>query len=301
MTTALGGCGTAIVTPFTRDGSVDVEALRKLVGWQIEEGIDFLVPCGSTGEAQTLSVEERVLVVGTVVEAAAGRVPVMAGASHNDTRQAVDEARRMSGLGVTWLLSATPWYNKPTPEGLFRHFSAVADAATVPVCLYNIPGRSGVNMRPDTVLRLAAHPNIIGIKESSGDLAQVQHLLLGRPEGFGVLSGEDWMTLAIIAAGGDGLISVASNEIPRLMARLVDTARRGRLAEAREILYLVLPLLEANFLETNPAPVKAALAAMGRIENVLRLPLVPLSESRRAPLLAALREAGIEPAGLAAR
>ena len=227
MTTALGGCGTAIVTPFTRDGAVDVEALRKLVDWQIEEGIDFLVPCGSTGEAQTLTVEERVLVAGTVVEAAAGRVPVMAGASHNDTRQAVDEARRMSGLGVTWLLSATPWYNKPTPEGLFRHFSAVADAATVPVCLYNIPGRSGVNLRPDTVLRLAAHPNIIGIKESSGDLAQVQHLLLGRPEGFAVLSGEDWMTLAIIAAGGDGLISVASNEIPRLMARLVDSARAG--------------------------------------------------------------------------
>lgn len=301
MTIALRGCGTALVTPFARDGSVDVEAIRKLVAWQIEEGIDFLVPCGSTGEAQTLTADERTRVVRTVVEAAAGRVPVMAGASHNDTRQAVEEARRMSGLGVTWILSATPWYNKPTPEGLSRHFTAVADAATVPVCLYNIPGRSGVNMRPDTVLRLAGHGNIVGIKESSGDLAQVQHLLLGRPDGFAVLSGEDWMTLAIIAAGGDGLISVASNEIPRLMARLVAASRRGRLDEAREILYLVLPLLEANFLETNPAPVKAALAAMGRIEDVLRLPLVPLSESRRAPLLAALREAGVEPAGAAAR
>lgn len=301
MTIALKGCGTALVTPFLRDGSVDVEAIRKLVAWQIEEGIDFLVPCGSTGEAQTLTADERTRVVRTVVEAAAGRVPVMAGASHNDTRQAVEEARRMSGLGVTWLLSATPWYNKPTPEGLYCHFTAVADAATVPVCLYNIPGRSGVNMRPDTVLRLAGHGNIAGIKESSGDLAQVQHLLLGRPDGFAVLSGEDWMTLAIIAAGGDGLISVASNEIPRLMARLVAASRRGRLDEAREILYLVLPLLEANFLETNPAPVKAALAAMGRIEDVLRLPLVPLSESRRAPLLAALREAGVEPAGAAAR
>ncbi len=297
MTTALGGCGTAIVTPFAPDGSVDVEALRKLAAWQVEEGIDFLVPCGSTGEAQTLSAEERMLVVRTVVETVAGRVPVMAGATHNDTREAVAEARRMSGLGVTWLLSATPYYNKPTPEGLVQHFTAVADAATVPVCLYNVPGRTAVNLRPETVLRLAEHPNIRGIKEASGDLPQVQHLLLGRPEGFAVLSGEDNLTLAVMAAGGDGLISVASNEIPALMTRLVQLARRGRMAEARELFYQALPLLEANFLETNPAPVKAALAAMGRIENRLRLPLVPLSEPRRAPLLAALREAGVEPAG----
>lgn len=301
MTTTLRGCGTALVTPFTAQGTVDVEALRKLVEWQIEEGIDFLVPCGSTGEAQTLSAEERQLVVRTVVEAAHGRVPIMAGATHNDTRQAVDEARRMSGLGVTWLLSATPYYNKPTPEGMVRHFTAVADAATVPICLYNVPGRTAVNLKPETVLRLAEHPNIIGIKESSGDLAQVQHLLLGRPDGFGVLSGEDWMTLAIIAAGGDGLVSVASNEIPRSMSQLVRRCLRGQLAEAREILYQVLPLLEANFLETNPAPVKAALAAMGRIQDVLRLPLVPLSEPRRPPLLAALRAAGVEPAELVAR
>lgn len=301
MTTALRGCGTAIVTPFTQDQDVDVEALRKLAEWQIEEGIDFLVPCGSTGEAQTLSAEERRLVVSTVVESARGRVPVMAGATHNDTREAVEEARRMSELGVTWLLSATPYYNKPTPEGLVRHFTAVADAAGVPVCLYNVPGRTAVNMKPETVLRLAEHPNIAGIKESSGDLAQVQHLLLGRPEGFAVLSGEDWMTLAIIAAGGDGLVSVASNEIPRRMTQLVRRCLRGQLAEAREILYDVLPLLEANFLETNPAPVKAALAAMGRIQNVLRLPLVPLSEQRRPPLLAALRAAGVEPAEVVTR
>ncbi len=301
MTIALRGCGTALVTPFTREGAVDVEALRRLVEWQIGEGIDFLVPCGSTGEAHTLSAEERELVVATVVETVAGRVPVMAGATHNDTRQAVAEARRMSGLGVTWLLSATPYYNKPTPEGLFRHFTAVADAAAVPVCLYNVPGRTAVNMKPDTVLRLAAHPNIIAIKESSGDLAQVQHLLLGRPDGFAVLSGEDWLTLAIITAGGEGLVSVASNEIPRLMTQMVFRALRGQVEDAREILFQVLPLLEANFLETNPAPVKAALAAMGKIQNVLRLPLVPLSEHRRAPLLAALREAGVETATLAAR
>ncbi len=293
--TTLQGCGTALVTPFQPDGTVDVEALRKLVLWQIEEGIDFLVPCGSTGEAVTLSPAERELVVGTVVQTAAGRVPVMAGATHNDTRQAVEEARRMSSLGVTWLLSATPYYNKPTPEGLFRHFTAIADASSVPVCLYNVPGRTAVNLKPETVIRLSGHPNIIGIKESSGDLAQVQHLLLGRPEGFSVLSGEDWMTLAVIAAGGDGLVSVASNEIPKLMSQLVRRSLRGQVAEARDILYQVLPLLEANFIETNPAPVKAALAAMGRITNQLRLPLVPLSETRRPPLLAALREAGVEP------
>lgn len=292
--TLLGGCGTALVTPFTPAGDLDLPALQRLVEWQIEEGIDFLVPCGSTGEAVTLGTEERDRVVSTVVATARGRVPVMAGATHNDTRLAVEEARRISGLGVTWLLSATPYYNRPTPEGLVRHFTAVADAATVPVCLYNVPGRTGCNMRPETVLKLSAHPNIIGIKESSGDLAQVQHVLLGRPEGFAILSGEDWMTLAIIAAGGGGLISVASNEIPKLMSTLVRHCLRGRIAEARDVLYLVLPLLEANFLETNPGPVKAALAAMGRIENVLRLPLVPLSESRRAPLLAALREAGVE-------
>ena len=293
--TMLRGCGTALVTPFRPDGSVDLEALRQLVEWQIEEGIDFLVPCGSTGEAVTLSPAERELVVGTVVETVAGRVPVMAGATHNDARQAAGEARRMSRLGVTWLLSATPYYNKPTPEGLYRHFIAVAEAASVPVCLYNVPGRTSVNMKPETVLRLASHPNIVGIKESSGDLAQVQHLLLGRPEGFAVLSGEDWMTLAIIAAGGDGLVSVASNEIPKLMSQLVRRSLRGHVEDAREILYRVLPLLEANFIETNPAPVKAALAAMGRIQNQLRLPLVPLSDSRRPPLLAALREAGVEP------
>jgi 4-hydroxy-tetrahydrodipicolinate synthase len=293
--TTLRGCGTALVTPFQRDGAVDVEALRKLVEWQIVEGIDFLVPCGSTGEAATLTPAERELVVRTVVETVRDRIPVMAGATHNDTRQAVEEARRMGALGVTWLLSATPYYNKPTPEGLFRHYTAIADAAPVPVCLYNVPGRTGVNMKPDTVLRLAGHPNIVGIKESSGDLAQVQHLLLGRPDDFAVLSGEDWMTLAVIAAGGDGLVSVAANEIPKLMSQLVRRTLRGQVADAREILYQVLPLLEANFLETNPAPVKAALAAMGRIEDVVRLPLVPLSDSRRPPLLAALREAGVEP------
>ncbi len=293
--TTLAGCGTALVTPFMPDESVDLTTLRALVDWQIESGIDFLVACATTGEAQTLSPPERELVTRTVVEQANGRVPVMAGASHNDTRQAVEEARRMSGLGVDWLLVATPYYNRPSAEGLFQHYSRVADAATAPVCLYNVPGRTALNMKPETVLRLSSHGNIIGIKESSGDLAQVQHLLLARPDGFAVLSGEDWMTLAIIAAGGDGLISVAGNEVPAAMASLVRHCRGGRLTEARALLYQLLPLMEANFLETNPAPAKAALAAMGRLQNVLRLPLVPLSLTRRAPLLAALQEAGVAP------
>jgi 4-hydroxy-tetrahydrodipicolinate synthase len=291
--TRLEGCGTALVTPFTAEGAVDQPALKGLVKWQIASGIDFLVPCGSTGEAQTLSAAERELVVRTVIEVSNGRVPVMAGASHNDTRQAVEEARRMSALEPEWLLVATPYYNKPTPEGLLRHFRAVADASPRPICLYNVPGRTAVNLKPETVLRLADHGNIVGIKESSGDLAQVQHLLAGRPEEFAVLSGEDWMTLAILAAGGDGLVSVASNEIPGEMRGLVHMVREGNLDEAREVFYRVLPLLEANFLETNPAPVKAALAAMGKIQDVLRLPLVPLSEARRGPLMAALHAAGV--------
>jgi 4-hydroxy-tetrahydrodipicolinate synthase len=291
--TALRGCGTALVTPFTDAGEIDFPALRSLVEWQIAEGIDFLVPCGSTGEAQTLGPEERVRVVTTVLETAAGRVPVMAGATSNDTLRAVAEARRMSGLGVDWILSATPYYNKPTAEGLYRHFSAVADASSRPVCLYNVPGRTAVNMRPETVFRLAEHSNIAGIKESSGDLQQVMQLLRERREGFAVLSGEDWMTLAAIASGADGLISVASNEIPRDMRALVQLSLQGDLAGARKILNRVLPLLEANFIETNPAPVKAGLHAMGRIRNVLRLPLVELSEARRPQFLAALRSAGV--------
>jgi 4-hydroxy-tetrahydrodipicolinate synthase len=291
--TALRGCGTALVTPFTDAGEIDFPALRSLVEWQIAEGIDFLVPCGSTGEAQTLGPEERVRVVTTVLETAAGRVPVMAGATSNDTLRAVAEARRMSGLGVEWILSATPYYNKPTPEGLYRHFSAVADASSRPVCLYNVPGRTAVNMRPETVFRLAEHSNIAGIKESSGDLQQVMQLLRERREGFAVLSGEDWMTLAAIASGADGLISVASNEIPRDMRALVQLSLQGDLAGARKILNRILPLLEANFIETNPAPVKAGLHAMGRIRNVLRLPLVELSEARRPQFLAALRSAGV--------
>jgi 4-hydroxy-tetrahydrodipicolinate synthase len=289
----LQGCGTALVTPFAESGQVDFGALRALVDWQIAEGIDFLVACGSTGEAQTLDQSERERVVATVVEVANGRVPVMAGASSNDTARAVHDTRRMCELGANYILSATPYYNKPTQEGLYRHFTAVADAATVPVCLYNIPGRAAVNLKPAVALKLATHPNILGIKEASGDLKQMMDILRERPDGFTVLSGDDWLTLPLIAAGGDGLISVISNEVPGAMTALVHLLLSGNLEQARAWHYRLTPLMDANFLETNPGPVKAALWIMGRIQNVLRLPLVPVSEETCAALRAGLREAGV--------
>jgi 4-hydroxy-tetrahydrodipicolinate synthase len=292
--TRLQGCGTALVTPFTDGGQVDFPALRALVDWQIAEGIDFLVACGSTGEAQTLDDSERERVVAAVIEVAAGRVPVMAGATSNDTARAVDETRRMCRLGADFILSATPYYNKPTQDGLYRHFTAVADAATKPVCLYNVPGRTAVNLKPTVALRLAAHPNVMGIKEASGDLKQVMDLLRERPDDFAVLSGDDWLTLPLIAGGGDGLISVASNEVPAAMTALVNLLLAGHIEKARTWHYRLLPLMDANFLETNPAPVKAALHSMGRIQNVLRLPLLPVTESTGAALRVALRNAGVD-------
>jgi 4-hydroxy-tetrahydrodipicolinate synthase len=289
----LQGCGTALVTPFADSGQVDYGALRALVDWQIAEGIDFLVACGSTGEAQTLDESERERVVATVVEVANGRVPVMAGATSNDTARAVHETRRMCGLGASYILSATPYYNKPNQEGLYRHFSAVADAATVPVCLYNIPGRAAVNLKPAVALRLSQHPNVLGIKEASGDLKQMMEILRERPNGFAVLSGDDWLTLPLIAAGGDGLISVVSNEVPAAMTALVHLLLSGNLEQARVWHYRLAPLMDANFLETNPGPVKAALWIMGRIQNVLRLPLMPVGEETCTALRAGLREAGV--------
>ncbi|MEO7136359.1 MAG: 4-hydroxy-tetrahydrodipicolinate synthase [Gemmatimonadales bacterium] len=291
--TRFQGCGTALVTPFTELGPIDFPALRALVDWQITEGIDFLVACGSTGEAQTLDDAERQRVVAAVVEVARGRVPVMAGATSNDTSRAVEETRRMCDVGVDYILSATPYYNKPTQEGLFRHFTAVADAATRPVCLYNVPGRTSVNLEPEVTLKLAHHPNIMGIKEASGDLKQVMDILSERPDDFTVFSGDDWLTMPVITAGGDGLISVVSNEVPAAMTAFVHLLLSGNLEQARAWHYRLLELMDANFLETNPAPVKAALYLMGRIQNVLRLPLLPVSDSTGAALRTALRSAGV--------
>jgi 4-hydroxy-tetrahydrodipicolinate synthase len=273
---------------------VDYPALRALVEWQIAEQIDFLVPCGSTGEAQTLDDSERERVVAAVLETASGRVPVMAGATSNDTARAVAECRRMCRLGADYILTATPYYNKPTQAGLFRHFTEIADASTKPICLYNVPGRTAVNLQPAITLQLAEHPNVMGIKEASGDLAQVMQILRGRPERFTVLSGDDWLTLAIVAAGGDGLVSVASNEMPGPMRALVHLMLAGDVEKARAWHYRLLPLMDANFLETNPAPVKAALALTGRIRNVLRLPLVPVTEKTRTAMAVALKDLGVE-------
>lgn len=284
--TTLSGCGTAIVTPFTDDGAVDWPALRAFVEWQVAEGIDFIVACGTTGEAQTLTDEERVQVVLAACEVAAGRVPVMAGATSNDTRRAVEETRRMCDAGADVILSASPYYNRPTQDGLRRHFDAVADASARPVVLYNVPGRAGVNLLPATAVAIAAHPNVVGIKEAAGDMHQALELLRVRPEDFRVFSGDDWMALPLCACGGDGLISVASNELPRELTELVRLARNSELVAARALLERLLPVLDANFIESNPIPVKAALAAMGRIRNVLRLPLVPA----QAGTVARLRE-----------
>ena len=291
--TILSGCGTALVTPFKVDGGIDIDALRGLVNWQIEEGIDFLVACGSTGEAQTLTAAERRTVVATVLAETAGRVPVMAGATDNDTSRAVGEARDLAALGVDYILTACPYYNKPTQEGLFRHFTAIADAAGKPVCLYNVPGRTAVNLLPETVLRLAAHPAIIAIKEASGSIEQAMQIIAGKPDSFAVLSGEDSLTVALIAIGAVGLISVTSNEAPKAMQELTAAAVAGDYLRARSLLYRLLPLMDANFLETNPAPVKAGLHAMGMTTDVVRLPLVPMSQAQRPALLDALTRAGV--------
>lgn len=292
----LRGCGTALVTPFTTAGAVDLMRLRALVEWQVSQGIDFLVPCGSTGEAQTLDEREREAVVRLVVDVAAGRVPVMAGATSNDTRKAVEETKRMAGAGADWILSAAPYYNKPTPAGLEAHFLAVAEAATVPVCVYNIPGRAAVNMPPDLLVRLAQHPQVRAVKESSGDLQQVQRLLLRKPASLAVLAGDDWIAPATCLLGGAGLVSVASNAAPAAMRHLVQAALDGRIAELRSRLASLLPLMDALFLESNPGPVKAALARLGRIENALRLPLVPVLPATETLIDAALAAAGLLPA-----
>jgi 4-hydroxy-tetrahydrodipicolinate synthase len=290
-TSRLTGCGTALVTPFSRDGSVDERALRKLVDWQIDEGIHFLVPCGSTGEAATMTPAEHRRVVETVVEQAAGRVPIVAGAGSNDTKRAVALSREMKAAGATHLLHVSPMYNKPPQRGIIAHFRAIADATELPVIVYNVPGRTGSNIEAKTTLALAEVPNIAAVKEASGNLAQITDILRDRPPSFSVLSGDDELTLAVMAAGGDGVISVVSNATPRGMAELTERAAAGQLAQARDRHLELLAWMRAAFVESNPVPVKAALAMMGRIENVLRLPLVPLADQHEATVRSALKAA----------
>ncbi len=287
------GCGTALVTPFTAAGDVDVPALRRLVRRQIDAGIHFLVPCGTTGESPTLSEAERLHVIAVVVEEAAGQVPILAGAGGNNTSDVIRAARAAAGAGASGILSVTPYYNKPTQEGLVQHYRAIAEAAEVPVVVYNVPGRTGCNIEVGTLTRLAALPNIAGVKEASGNMAQIAEACAAVPPGFVVLSGDDALTLPVMAVGGRGVISVASNQVPAEMARLVERAEAGDFAGARALHTRLLPLMQVNFVEANPIPVKAALAMMGLLTERYRLPLVPPSEASRARVAAALASMGL--------
>jgi 4-hydroxy-tetrahydrodipicolinate synthase len=269
------GTGTALVTPFRRDGSLDEPALGALIKRQIDAGIDFLVPCGTTGESPTLTHEEHLRVVQIAVEMAKGKIPVLAGAGGYNTAEVIALARELAEIGADGILSVTPYYNKPTQEGLYQHFRAIAEAVPLPVILYSVQGRTGVNIEPTTVKRLAQIENIVGIKEASGNVSQMAAILNAVPEEFIVLSGDDAITLPLIALGGRGVISVVSNEIPAEMAQLTRLAMEGEFERAREIHRRFHPLMEINFVESNPIPVKAAMAEMGLLEPEWRLPLVP--------------------------
>ena len=293
MRRAFTGCGTALVTPFQTSGGLDEPAIRRLARRQIEAGIHFLVPCGTTGETPTLSLDERLRVVEIVVEEAAGRVPVLAGAGGYDTQEVVASARRMVAAGADGLLSVTPYYNKPTPDGLVAHYSAVAEAARVPLIVYNVPGRTGVNVDVATIVRLSAIPGIAGVKEASGNMTQMCEICRAVPDDFLVLSGDDALTLPVMAVGGHGIVSVASNEAPAEMARMVEEAERGDVIAARRLHRRLLPLMQINFVESSPIPVKCAMAEMGLLDEVYRLPLVPPRPASRQRIVAVLQELGL--------
>jgi 4-hydroxy-tetrahydrodipicolinate synthase len=290
----LHGCGTALVTPFHQDGLIDETALRNLIAWQVESGIDFLIPCGTTGETPTLSHDEWLHVVDVTIEVVAGRVPVVAGATSNSTTDAVAKAKEIAARpGVNAILTASPYYNKPTQEGQYRHFKSIAEAVDKPLILYNVPGRTGANIEPATLVRLAEVPNILGVKEASGNITQIAEVCNAVPEHFLVFSGDDALTLPVIALGGMGIISVASNEIPHEMAQMTRAALNNDWPTARGFLRKYLPLMQANFIESNPLPVKAALAMMGRIEENYRLPLLPMRRDTRSKLQKIVTEVGL--------
>jgi 4-hydroxy-tetrahydrodipicolinate synthase len=282
------GCGTAMVTPFRKDLSLDEDALRRLVRRQIAAGINFLVPCGTTGESPTLTHEEHLRVVAITLEEAKGKVPVLGGAGGYDTRKVIEMAREIERMGADGILSVTPYYNKPTQEGLYQHYKAIASAISLPMILYNVPPRTNVNIEPATLRRLAEIENIIGVKEASGNIAQMTQVVQQVPEQFIVLSGDDSLTLPLVAMGGRGLISVVSNEIPAEMTHLVQLCLAGDFAGARAVQRKYMPLMEVNFIETNPTPVKAAMAEMGLLEPVWRLPLVPPRPENLAKIRAVL-------------
>ena len=287
------GCGTALVTPFRRDGSLDEAGVSRLARRQIEAGIHFLVPCGTTGEVPTLTDAEQVRVVELVVAEANGRIPVLAGAGGYNTDEVIHSAKRMRAAGADGILSVTPYYNKPTPEGLFQHYRAISDAVQIPIVVYNVPGRTGVNVDPATLVRLAGIANVVAVKEASGNVTQMCEICAAVPDDFIVLSGDDALTLPLMAIGGRGIISVASNEIPAEMSRLVELAEAGDFAGARALHQRILPLLQINFVESNPIPVKSAMASMGLLEEVYRLPMVPPTPASKKRIEAALQSLGI--------
>ena len=293
MRTPFTGVGTAIVTPFTPTLILDEDGVRRLARRQIDEGVHFLVPCGTTGESPTLSEEERTRIVQICVEEARGKVPVLAGAGGYDTREVIHAARQMERAGANGLLSVTPYYNKPTPDGLIQHYKAIADSTSLPIIVYNVPGRTGCNVDPATLVKLAAIPNVIGVKEASGNIQQMCEICRAVPSDFIVLSGDDAITLPLMAVGGRGVISVASNEVPREMSQMVETAERGDFAAARKIHATLLPLMLINFVESNPIPVKAAMAAMGLLEEAYRLPMVPPRAESRTKIVNVLSEMGL--------
>lgn len=292
-TCTLRGAITALVTPFTPDGRLDEAALRALVAWQVEQGIDGVVPVGSTGEAATLSLAERERVVAITAEVVRGRVPVIAGAGSNDTAAAIENSRVLGGAGATHLLHVSPMYSKPPQRGLLAHFRAVADASALPVVLYNVPGRTASNVDAETQLALAEHPNIVATKEASGNVEQIGEIIRRRPAGFAVLSGDDSLTAEVMARGGDGVISVVSNAVPAAMHALTAAAATGDAGAVRALHDQLTPLFSAAFVESNPIPIKAALAMMGRIGNVLRLPLVPMESRHERLVREALASAGV--------
>lgn len=287
------GCGTALVTPFRTDGSLDEPVLRALVHRQIENGINFLVPCGTTGENPTLSRQEHLRVVEITVEEANHCLPVVAGAGGYNTAEVIELAKEVRAAGADGILSVTPYYNKPTQEGIYRHFAAVAAAAQLPVIVYNIQGRSGVNIETSTLRRLSEIGNIVGVKEASGNIAQMAAVIHQLPSDFAVLSGDDVMTIPLIALGGRGVICTVSNEIPREMTDLTQRALANDFAGAREILRKYLPLIETNGIETNPIPVKAGMALMGLLEPVWRLPMCPPSPANQNRIEAVLESVGL--------
>ena len=282
------GCGTALVTPFKRDTSLDEAGVRRLARRQIDAGIHFLVPCGTTGESPTLSEDERIRIVQLVAEEAAGEVPVLAGAGGYDTREVIATARRMKDAGAQGILSVTPYYNKPTAEGLFQHYTAIAGEVGLPIIVYNVPGRTGLNVDVQTLVRLSGVPNVVGVKEASGNVSQMCEICRAVPDDFIVLSGDDALTLPLMAIGGHGIISVASNEVPAEMARMVEFAERHDYAAARRVHRELMPLMSVNFIESNPIPVKSAMAALGLIEEVYRLPMVPPHPASREKIVATL-------------